>query len=111
MATLFIDPGSLNQEVLLEKSSIFAGEAGELDESWSEIASLWVRIEPAGPGPRMLGEQQLPELSHRITLRHRADISSTMRFRKGARIFQILTLHDPDEMGRYLVARVSEEAQ
>ncbi|MET3649611.1 phage head closure protein [Phyllobacterium ifriqiyense] len=111
MATLFIDPGSLNQELLLEKSSVLAGEAGELEESWGEIANLWAQIEPVGPGVRLLGEQQLAELSHRITLRHRADISTSMHFRKGVRIFQILTLYDPDETGRYLVARVSEEGR
>jgi head-tail adaptor len=32
-----------------------------------------------------------------------------MRFMKGARIFDILTIHDPDETGRYLICRVREE--
>ncbi|MEP7456790.1 phage head closure protein [Phyllobacterium sp. SB3] len=111
MATLFIDPGSLNQELVLEKSSISIGETGELIESWSEIASLWAQVEPIGTGPRLLGEQQIPEVTHRVTLRYRKNISSTMRFRKGARIFQTLTLHDPDDTGRYLVARVREEVR
>ncbi len=111
MATLFIDPGSLNHELLLEKASIVVTETGELNESWSEIASLWAQLEPIGAGPRLLGEQVLPEVTHRITLRHRTDIASNMRLRKGTRIFQILTLHDPDETGRYLVARVREEIQ
>lgn len=111
MATLFLDPGSLNQELVLEKSSIFIGETGELTENWSEVASLWAQVEPIGSGPRLLGEQQIPEVTHRITLRHRKDISSAMRFRKGTRIFQTLTLHDPDDTERYLVARVREEVR
>jgi SPP1 family predicted phage head-tail adaptor len=111
MPTLFIDPGSLSQELRLEKPTIAEDETGELLESWSEIASLWTQLEPLGPGLRLFGEQQLAEATHRVTLRPRSDISNTMRFRKGARVFQILTLHDPDETGRYLVARVREEIQ
>jgi SPP1 family predicted phage head-tail adaptor len=111
MGPLFIDPGSLNQELILEGYSAVAGDTGELTERWDEIASLWAQIEPVGPGSRLLGEQLLSEVSHRVTLRHRTDISRAMRFRKGTRIFRILTLHDPDETGRYLVARVYEEVE
>jgi head-tail adaptor len=32
-----------------------------------------------------------------------------MRFRRLARLFAIVTVHDPDETGRYLVCRVREE--
>jgi head-tail adaptor len=32
-----------------------------------------------------------------------------MRFRKGVRLFEIVTVHDPDESGRYLVCRVREK--
>lgn len=109
MPTLFIDPGSLRQELRLEKSAVTLDETGALIEAWSEIASLWAQVEPMGPGQRLFGEQELGEVTHRITLRGRTEISSTMRFRKGTRLFQILTLHDPDETGRYLVARVREE--
>ncbi|EJN01412.1 phage head closure protein [Phyllobacterium sp. YR531] len=111
MPTLFIDPGSLNQELLLEEPLVSFGGVGDLHELWSEVSSLWAQLEHAGAGPRILGEQELPEVTYRITFRYRPDISSTMRFRKGERVFRILTLHDPDETGRYLVARVSEEVQ
>ncbi|RCW79549.1 phage head closure protein [Phyllobacterium bourgognense] len=111
MPALFIDPGSLSRELLLEKSTITADDTGELVENWVEIASVWAQIEPMESGLRILGEQGLPEITHRITLRMRSDIASTMRLRKGLRIFQILTLHDPDDSGRYLVCRVREESR
>jgi SPP1 family predicted phage head-tail adaptor len=109
MATLFIDPGSLSRELVLEKPEVTSDEAGELVESWVEIATIWAQIEPMGSGLRILGEQGMPEVTHRITLRMRSDIETAMRLRKGLRIFQILTMHDPDDSGRYLVCRVREE--
>jgi len=52
--------------------------------------------------------QTLEETTHRIAIRHRDGVGSAMRFVDGARVFTILTVHDPDETGRYLVCRVKE---
>ncbi|MRG55978.1 phage head closure protein [Phyllobacterium sp. SYP-B3895] len=111
MPTLFIDPGRLSQELSLEEPRYDADDTGSLVVAWAEIGTLWTQVEPIDAGVRWLGEQALPEATHRITLRMRRDITSAMRLRKGNRIFQILTLHDPDESGRYLVCRVREEVQ
>ena len=54
-------------------------------------------------------DQAIETVTHRITIRKRNDIRSGMRFVKGARVFEIETVHDPDETGRYLVCRVREE--
>jgi SPP1 family predicted phage head-tail adaptor len=47
-------------------------------------------------------------VTHRIWLRHRADLAGGMRFRKGARIFTVLAFRDPDETGRYIVCGCEE---
>jgi SPP1 family predicted phage head-tail adaptor len=36
-------------------------------------------------------------------------VASGMRFTRAGRIFDIVTVHDPDETGRYLVCRVKEK--
>jgi SPP1 family predicted phage head-tail adaptor len=109
MRTFFIDPGKLSHELQLERRESSEDDSGGLIENWVEIASVWALIEPAEAGLRLFGEQGLNELTHRITLRMRGDMTTAMRLRKGRRIFQILTMHDPDESGRYLVCRVREE--
>ena len=53
--------------------------------------------------------QTLESVTHSITLRHRDDVSAGMRFRRGARILGIVTVHDPDETGRYLACLAREE--
>jgi len=41
-------------------------------------------------------------------MRYRTGVASGMRFVKGTRLFEIVTVHDPDESGRYLVCKVKE---
>jgi SPP1 family predicted phage head-tail adaptor len=65
-------------------------------------------MEPLSAVSRFGADQTLETVTHRITLRHRDGVASGMRFRRQARLFDILTVHDPDESGRYLVCRVRE---
>ena len=65
-------------------------------------------IEPVAANSIISADQTLETVTHRITIRRREDIRSGMRFAKGPRVFDIVTIHDPDELGRYLVCRVSE---
>jgi len=109
MPTLFIDPGRLSQQLLLEKPVYSQDDTGAVAVDWSEFGQIWAQVEPVEAGLRSFGEQTLPESTHRVTMRMREDITSDMRLRKGGRTFQILTLHDPDESRRYLVCRVREE--
>ncbi len=69
---------------------------------------MFARIEPVSADSRFGADQTLEILTHRITLRHRDDIGNGMRFVRKERIFDIVTVHDPDESGRYLVCRVRE---
>ena len=50
-------------------------------------------------------------MTHRITIRSRDDIRSGMRFVGQGRVFEIMTVHDPDETGRHLVCAVREEGR
>ncbi len=111
MMTTFIDPGRFRAEVALEQVSAVPDGAGGYGESWTEVATVFAHVEPVGASVRIAAAQALEEVSHRFTLRHRADAAAGMRFRRGARTFRIVTAHDPDETGRYLVCLVREELQ
>lgn len=111
MMTTFIDPGRMRTEVSLEAATAVPDEAGGYDESWTEVAVLFAQVEPVGASARFAAAQMLEDVSHRITMRHRAGVVAGMRFRKGTRLFMIVTVHDPDETGRYLVCLVREQQQ
>ena len=110
MAPLFIDPGALRTELSLQAVATTADGLGGFTEDWTEFATVFGHIEPMAVESRFGAGQTLETVTHRIMLRHRADVSSGMRFSRQGRIFEIVTVHDPDETGRYLICRVREKS-
>lgn len=108
MAVLFIDPGELRTELALEACSTLPDGLGGFTEAWTETATLFARIEPVSATSVFGAGQTLESVTHRITLRRRDGVASGMRFARAGRVFDILTVHDPDESGRYLVCKVKE---
>lgn len=109
MPIVTIDPGRLRSELSLQEATQTPDGAGGFTESWTEVAVVFAEVEPLAARDRFGAGQTLEEVSHRITLRHRPDLRSGMRFVRGGRRFMIATVYDPDESGRYLVCRVREE--
>jgi SPP1 family predicted phage head-tail adaptor len=72
---------------------------------------LFAKLEPIAARDRFGADQTLEEVTHRVTIRHRADVASGMRLARDMRKFLILTVHDPDETGRYLVLRTREDGR
>lgn len=106
--TWFVDPGALRTELILQRCEAAQDDSGGLSESWIEEAIVMARIEPVTATSVFGADQTLESVTHRVTLRWRANVASGMRFTKGQRMFSIVTAHDPDERGRYLVCRVRE---
>lgn len=107
----FIDPGALRSELSLQQATLTADGLGGHAESWSEIATLFARVEPVSAGTRFGADQTVETVTHRITVRFRADLASGMRLAHGGRIFEVVSVHDPDETGRYLVCRAREKGR
>ena len=105
---LFIDPGRLRSECALEACVPAADGMGGHTENWAEVATVFALIEPVSAASRFGADQTLETVTHRITIRHRSGVVSGMRFNRQGRIFDIETVHDPDDTGRYLVCRVRE---
>lgn len=108
MRSQFIDPGAFRTELLLQEAVLTPDGMGGHTEAWTEKASVMARITPATAMTRFGAGQTLEATTHSVALRHRADVKSGMRFVHGGRVLEILTAHDPDESGRYLVCSVRE---
>ena len=111
MTTLFVDPGAMRVELALEQCLALDDGMGGFTEEWLEIGLVFARIEPVSDRSFFVADQRQEEMTHRVVTRWRPDLASGMRLRKGARIFGILTVYDPDESGRYLVCRVKEQGR
>ena len=108
MRSTFIDPGALRHELLLQAASLMPDGLGGQGTEWTEVATVFGMIEPVAQRASFGAGQTLEENTHRITIRHRSDVASGMRLAKQERIFDIASVHDPDESGRYLVCLVKE---
>ncbi|QPC87213.1 phage head closure protein [Mesorhizobium sp. NBSH29] len=109
MRLALLDPGMLRHQLSLEVMTPLADAHGGHTESWVEVAALFGMVEPVAADSIAGADQSLESVTHRITIRARPGLRSGMRFTRGTRAFVILTAHDPDETGRYLVCRTREE--
>lgn len=107
----FIDAGQFKTLLTLQINQPAYDDTGGYQEQWSEIATVWGRIEPQKSGNQSFAQQAIPNVTHLITIRYRADIGISMRFARAQRFFTILGLYDPDESHRYLVCSVREETR
>ena len=105
----FIDAGQFKIFLSLQENRPLFDDSGSYQEQWTEVATLWGRIEPKKTGSQSFALQAIPNLTHRIITRYRSDIAVSMRLTQGTRHFIVLGLHDPDESQRYLICSVREE--
>ena len=70
--------------------------------------TLWGAISTLGAVERVQGGRADARITHRITVRRRADLDPTARLSAGPRRFAIRSVADPDERGRDLVCEVEE---
>lgn len=105
---LGIDPGRFRTELVLESVTDASDGMGGEVENWSAVATVFAHIEPVSAKSVYGAGQTLETVTHLITLRQGGDVKSGMRFTAGTRIFDILTVHDPDETGRYFQCEARE---
>lgn len=109
MRASFIEPGVFRTEMALMQVTRLADGAGGHLEDWVEVASFLAHLEPAAPQAFFGADQRMERVTHRATMRWRGDVRPGMRLGRQGRRFRILTAHDPDETGRYLVCAIQEE--
>lgn len=82
--------------------------AGGFFEEWQRRFDVWAEIEPMGAASAYQARAQSSEISHRLRIRKRADVRAGMRMLRQRRVFDLLTVFDPDETGRFLVLEARE---
>lgn len=107
-ATVFLDPGMLSTELKLEACTPVPDGMGGHSEDWDAVATLFAKVEPRSATSRFGADQTVETVTHRITMRHRAGVLAGMRFTRPGRVYEIMTVHDPDETARYLVCGTRE---
>ncbi len=101
--------GDFRHRLTLQAADEIEDGAGGVTRTWEPLGEVWAAIEPLSLSDNLLSDKRLGVLTHRVTLRHRVDITLSHRFTLGTRVLAIRAMRDPDERGRLLECLVEEE--
>jgi SPP1 family predicted phage head-tail adaptor len=103
------DPGQLSSHVTLERQIRVPDGVGGATTDWEEFATVWAAIEPVVAGESFTADRLSTRVTHKITIRFRADIEGGMRIAHRGRTLRIAHWRNPDETRRFLVLEAVEE--
>ena len=95
-------PSDLRHRLALEELQRVEDEGGGFTETWVEVEELWADLRPTGGSESVEADRLAGRVSHEVSLRYRPGVQAAMRFRKGARLFHIVTVINVEERSRWL---------
>lgn len=95
--------GELRHRVDLQQATVLPDAHGAPVRTWSTVATVWAAIEPVTGRQYYEAKAVGIEQPVRVRVRHRADVTTGMRVRHGARAFDIESVQDVGGLGRELV--------
>lgn len=93
-----IDPGELDQQIVIQQKTQTRRTDGGFDVSWTQIAKVWARVRQMRGNERYVADQLEARGLYRFTIRRRTDITAEMRIVWGGKNFNIR--FDPTTSGR-----------
>lgn len=94
--------GQLKNRITIQQQIKTANAIDEDEISWTTFATVWADIQPDSGHQTYQAKQLNAEAQGRIKIRYRPNIDPTMRVLYGSRIFQILSVIQPQESKREL---------
>lgn len=84
--------GALRERFVLEQPVRTADGGGGASVSWETVTELWAYVRPISGDERLAHDQLSGRLTHGVWVRYRAGVVPAMRFRDGARIYEIVAV-------------------
>lgn len=103
-----MNPGLLNRRLVLEAPVETPDESGGVIRDYEAVATLWASVTPLAAHERGEADRQGANVTHRIVLRFRNDLTTRHRLRAGERLFRIVALRDQDGAARFLEIEAEE---
>lgn len=97
--------GTLRHRIMIEAESQTSDGGGGMSNPWAApitVAKVWAAIQPLRGTERLRAQQLEESITHRITLRYRADIRPSHRVNFKGRIFNIRSVTNVEERNRWL---------
>ena len=91
--------GTLNSYVRIEYRTGVQDEAGQLVDSWIELASMWANIKNRSGAEAIRADQESSTVRTSIRVRYREDITADMRVVHGSRVYEIKAVLPAEDDG------------
>lgn len=105
-----LDAGRLRHRIVIQRNDPAQDlTTGAMIDAWTNYATLWAAIEPLSVREFIAASATQSEVSARITIRARNDLTPDMRILHGGKIYSIVGfLRDADSGLEYMTIPVSE---
>lgn len=101
--------GDLRQRITLQKSVKTADGHKGSTEQWQDLASMWASVVPLSGREYFSAHQIKAEVTHRVKVRYREDVTVQMRFKHRDRNLYIESIIDIKEEREMLEILCKEE--
>lgn len=97
--------GKLRHRLTIEQPVRAEDGGGGSATSWAALGEVWGAVEAATGDERIGADRVTGHAACTITIRYRADVTPSMRFRRGTELFHILAALDKDGRRRLLTCQ------
>lgn len=97
--------GQLKNRLTLQEQILTPDIGGGFTAEWHDVTLhpvIFAKIEQLSASVAFYNRQLANMATHRITIRHRSDITPQMRLIEEDKVYTITSAHDPDGKGLYL---------
>jgi SPP1 family predicted phage head-tail adaptor len=100
--------GDLRYRITIQQETLTTDSQGGSSAAWAELVTVWASIDPVSANQRWFAERLGHQVTHKIIIRNRADITSAMRIIYGSKTYYIHSYKFLDEGSGYLEIMASE---
>lgn len=103
--------GRLNKRVTIQSLTRTSDGGGGFTEAWAAIdnGTVWAAVEPLNGRERFEAQQTQANLSYRVTIRYRSDVTAQMQVLYGSKTLPINAVLNPAERGEMLELLCEDE--
>lgn len=103
-----MEAGRLDKQVTIQAFTVTQNGIGEAVKGWANVATVWASVEPL-QGREFWSQQQLQsEVTTRVRIRYRADVTAKNRILYGTRVLLVESVINPKERKEELQLMCSE---
>jgi len=94
--------GDLCHRITFQKNTPTANSMNEFVDTWADYVTVWASLVPLTGNKYFMAKQANSEVKGIVRIRHRSDITATMRIKYGSRYLLIDSITNVEERNKEL---------